>query len=49
MVIAIDSDLITRQGSLRATIEYVNLLISSANIIYESELSIGGGIAFVGK
>lgn len=39
MLVAIDEDLIRKQGNRRSAIEYVNFLISSANVIFNDELN----------
>ena len=35
-----DNDLVTQQGSLTDVINYINVLISAANIVYEKETDI---------
>ena len=39
-----DNDLVTQQGSLTDVINYINVLISAANIVYEKETDIHLGI-----
>ena len=43
----VDNDLVTLQGSLTDVINYINVLISAANIVYEKETDIHLGVAGV--
>jgi len=40
LVIAVDADFIRRQGGTKAAVEYINLLVCAANVIYEREIDV---------